>query len=93
MRDTWLWHCPFLTSEQVAGLGHFPNSSPVHGTGTELVQVPLLQAADLGVQKGRPGQFSRTLKKQKKPSSPLVQLFPAVPKWIPCKRAEESAEC
>lgn len=49
--DTWLWHCPLLTSEQITGLRHWPNPSPVHGPGTELVQMPLLQAADLGVQK------------------------------------------
>jgi len=53
MRDTWFWHCPFLTSEQVTGFRYFPNTSHVHCTGTEFIQVTFLKVADLWVQKCR----------------------------------------
>lgn len=98
--DTWLWHCPFLTPEQVTGLRHFSNSSPVHGPGTELVQVSLLQAADLGVQKGTVssalpawGGQQDTGEAEKTQLNPWCSCCQLCSRWIPCKLAEGLAGC
>lgn len=51
VRGTWFWHCPFLTLERVAGFRHFPNTSHVHCTSPEFIEVPFLEVANLWVQK------------------------------------------
>lgn len=44
---TWLWHRPLFALKQAAGCRQLANTCPVHGPGSELIEMAFMEVGDL----------------------------------------------